>query len=74
MKKLPFQQQGQLPITLNVRILKLWNPTVCSAPSAIRSITTQSQGGGRYISSSNEPSMNNPLNLTPLIITFPLKN
>ena len=33
MKELPFQGQGLLPLTLNVRILKLWNSTVCSAHS-----------------------------------------
>jgi hypothetical protein len=30
MKELPSQQPGQLPITLNVRILNLWNSPVCS--------------------------------------------
>ena len=33
MKELLFQGQGLLPLTLNVRILKLWNSTVCSAHS-----------------------------------------
>jgi hypothetical protein len=33
MKELPFQGQGLLPLTSNVRILKLWNSTVCSAHS-----------------------------------------
>jgi len=35
MKEWPFQQRGQLPITLNVRILKLWNLAVCSVHSAL---------------------------------------
>jgi hypothetical protein len=34
MKELPLQQQGQLPITLKIRILKFWNPTVYSVHSA----------------------------------------
>jgi len=51
MKKLPFQQRGQLPITLKIRILKFWNLTVCSVHSALHPITTQSlegedEGGG----------------------------
>ena len=50
MKKLPFQQRGQLPITLKIRILKFWNPTACSVHSALHPITTQSlegEGGSR---------------------------
>jgi hypothetical protein len=46
MKELPFQQPGQLPITLNVRILKLWNSTVCSVHSTLLPIMTQSLRGG----------------------------
>jgi hypothetical protein len=34
MKALPFQEQGVLPLTINVRILKLWNSTVCSVHSS----------------------------------------
>jgi hypothetical protein len=45
MKKLPFQQRGKLPITLKIRILKFWNPTVCSVHSALHPITTQSPDG-----------------------------
>jgi hypothetical protein len=45
MKKLPFQQRGQLPITLKIRILKFWNLTVCSVHSALHPITTQSPRG-----------------------------
>jgi hypothetical protein len=45
MKKLPFQQRGQLPITLKIRILKFWNPTVCSVHSALHPIATQSLKG-----------------------------
>ena len=45
MKKLPFQQRGQLPITLKIRILKFWNPTVYSVHSALHPITTQSLKG-----------------------------
>jgi hypothetical protein len=45
MKKLPFQQRRQLPITLKIRILKFWNPTVCSVHSALHPITTQSLKG-----------------------------
>jgi len=33
MKELRFQQQEQFPLTINVRILKLWNPAVCSVHS-----------------------------------------
>ena len=29
MKDLPFQGQELLPLTLDVRILKFWNPTAC---------------------------------------------
>ena len=48
MKEWPFQQRRQLPITStsNVRILKLWNLTVCSVHSAPHPITTQSLDGG----------------------------
>jgi hypothetical protein len=49
MRKLLFQQRGQLPITLKIRILKFWNPTVCSVHSALHPIATQSrwgEGGG----------------------------
>ena len=49
MKELPFQRQGRLPLTLNVRILKLWNSTVCSARSCLPSYyDTLSQGRGGY--------------------------
>jgi hypothetical protein len=33
MKASPFKEQGLLPLTINVRILKLWNSTVCSVLS-----------------------------------------
>ena len=48
MKKLPFQQRGQLPITLKIRILKFWNPIPPgrdSVHSALHPITTQSLKG-----------------------------
>ena len=47
MKELPFQRQGLLPLTSNVRILKLWNSTVCSVHSGLPSdCDTVSCGGG----------------------------
>jgi len=47
MKELPFQRQGLLPLTSNVRILKLWNSTVCSVHSGLPpDCDTVSCGGG----------------------------
>jgi hypothetical protein len=33
MEEWRFQQQGQLPLTSNARILGIWNPAVCSIHS-----------------------------------------
>jgi hypothetical protein len=47
MKELPFQGQGLLPLTSNVRILKLWNSTVSSVHSGPPShCDTVSRGEG----------------------------
>ncbi len=42
MRGLTFLYGRQFPLTLNVRILKLWNPAVCPVFLWLRSITTQS--------------------------------
>jgi hypothetical protein len=44
-KELTFSGQGQLPLTFNVGILKLWNLAVCPVFTYLHSITTQSPGG-----------------------------
>jgi len=41
MKELAFLRQRQLPVTLNVRILKLWNPAVSPVITYFCSIMTQ---------------------------------
>ena len=41
MKELTFLWRRQFPQTLNVRILKLWNPAVCPVSSYVHSITRQ---------------------------------
>jgi hypothetical protein len=46
MKELTFLYQRLFPLTLNVRILKLWNPAVCSVFTYLLSIATQSLKGG----------------------------
>ena len=48
MKELPFQGERLLPLTSNVRILKLWNSTVCSVHSGLPShYDTVSWGEGK---------------------------
>jgi hypothetical protein len=47
MKERTFLWRRPFPLTLNVRILKLWSPAVCSVFPRLHSITTQSHKEGR---------------------------
>jgi hypothetical protein len=50
MKELLFREQGLSPLTINIRILKLWNSTVCSVhsgpPSHCDTVSLAKGGGG----------------------------